>query len=221
MYCSLPWPGLQPPPMPSTPLPSRAAGRSSLYLAHDERQVGEIVAAIGLDQPSVSKHLGVLRSVNLVRVRRNGRHRLYRTNAAAIRPLHEFAETFERYWQHQLTRVKERAEAQMNPQAPIAASRAPIQIDKFPKENSMTTMTVPDIESLTLKIEQEIRVRARLTSPSPRFSKNSALPASRPDGTPMNMKIEPVARRPLVPRPGRQQRPLLGHRAGHQAPHVA
>lgn len=81
-----------------------------LYLAHDERQVGEIVTAIGLDQPSVSKHLGVLRRVNLVRVRRNGRHRLYRTNAAAIQPLHQWTETFERYWQHQLTRVKERAE---------------------------------------------------------------------------------------------------------------
>jgi DNA-binding transcriptional ArsR family regulator len=81
-----------------------------LYLAHDERQVGEIVAAIGLDQPSISKHLGVLRRVNLVRVRRNGRHRLYRTNAAAIQPLHQWTETFERYWQHQLNRVKERAE---------------------------------------------------------------------------------------------------------------
>ncbi|MGA3101060.1 MAG: metalloregulator ArsR/SmtB family transcription factor [Terracidiphilus sp.] len=81
-----------------------------LYLAHDERQVGEIVTAIGLDQPSVSKHLGVLRRVNLVRVRRNGRHRLYRTNAAAIQPLHQWTETFERYWQHQLSRVKERAE---------------------------------------------------------------------------------------------------------------
>jgi DNA-binding transcriptional ArsR family regulator len=77
-----------------------------LYLAHDERQVGEIVTAIGLDQPSVSKHLGVLRRVNLVRVRRNGRHRLYRTNAAAIQPLHQWTETFERYWQHQLNRVK-------------------------------------------------------------------------------------------------------------------
>ena len=81
-----------------------------LYLAHDERQVGEIVTAIGLDQPSVSKHLGVLRRVNLVRVRRNGLHRLYRTNAAAIQPLHQWTETFERYWQHQLNRVKERAE---------------------------------------------------------------------------------------------------------------
>jgi DNA-binding transcriptional ArsR family regulator len=83
------------------------------FLVVGERQVGEIVTAVGLDQPSVSKHLGVLREVGLVHVRRNGRHRLYRTNAEAIRPLHEWTATFERYWQHQLNRVKERAEAQM------------------------------------------------------------------------------------------------------------
>ena len=84
------------------------------FLAGDERGVGEIVVAIGLDQPSVSKHLGVLREVGLVRVRRNGRHRLYRTNAEAIKPMHEWTETFERFWKHQLQRVKERAEAQVN-----------------------------------------------------------------------------------------------------------
>ena len=83
------------------------------YLADNERQVGDIVAAVGLDQPSVSKHLGVLRRVGLVHVRRNGRHRLYRTNAEAIRPVHEWTETFERYWRHQLERIKERAEASM------------------------------------------------------------------------------------------------------------
>jgi len=83
------------------------------YLAGDERQVGEIVLAVGLDQPSVSKHLGVLRRVGLVHVRRNGRHKLYRTNAEAIRPVHEWTETFERYWRHQLNRIKVRAEASM------------------------------------------------------------------------------------------------------------
>jgi DNA-binding transcriptional ArsR family regulator len=83
------------------------------YLAHHERPVGDIVTALNLDQPSVSKHLGVLRDVGLVRVRRNGRHRLYRTNAEAIRPLHEWAATFERYWQHQLNGVKQRAEEKM------------------------------------------------------------------------------------------------------------
>ena len=80
------------------------------YLALQERPVGDIVAALSLDQPSVSKHLGVLRNVGLVRVRRDGRHKFYRTNAEAIRPLHEWAGTFERFWRHQLSRVKEIAE---------------------------------------------------------------------------------------------------------------
>ena len=80
------------------------------YLALGERAVGAIVAGLGLEQPSVSKHLGVLRRVGLVRVRRNGRHMLYRTNAEAIRPLHEWTKTFEQLWLHQLNRVKERAE---------------------------------------------------------------------------------------------------------------
>jgi DNA-binding transcriptional ArsR family regulator len=64
-----------------------------------------------MDQPSVSKHLRVRRDVGLVRVRCDGRHKFYQTNAEAIRPLHEWAGTFERYWTHQLNRVKERAEA--------------------------------------------------------------------------------------------------------------
>jgi DNA-binding transcriptional ArsR family regulator len=81
------------------------------YLASDERPVGDIVVALNLEQPSVSKHLKVLRDVGLVRVRRNGRHMLYRTNAEEIRPLHEWTKTFERLWSHQLLRIKERAEA--------------------------------------------------------------------------------------------------------------
>jgi DNA-binding transcriptional ArsR family regulator len=81
------------------------------YLAHQERPVGDIVLTLRLEQPSISKHLRVLRDVGLVRVRREGRHMLYRTNAEAIRPLHEWTKTFERFWAHQLNRVKERAES--------------------------------------------------------------------------------------------------------------
>jgi DNA-binding transcriptional ArsR family regulator len=80
------------------------------YLALQERPVGDIVATLGLEQPSVSKHLRVLRDVGLVDVRRDGRQKLYRTNAEAIRPLHEWTGKFERFWQHQLSRIKERAE---------------------------------------------------------------------------------------------------------------
>ncbi len=92
------------------------------YLAGAERPVGEIVAALGLEQPSVSKHLRVLRDVGLVRMRCQGRQKLYRTNAEAIRPLHEWAATFERYWQHQLNRVKERAEAMVRKSSPASNS---------------------------------------------------------------------------------------------------
>src|ERR1700744_3998727 len=86
-----------------------------LYLSPRERPVGDIVTALGIEQPSVSKHLRVLREVGLVHMRCRGRQKLYRTNAEAIRPLHEWAATFERFWQNQLTRVKELAEATVRP----------------------------------------------------------------------------------------------------------
>jgi DNA-binding transcriptional ArsR family regulator len=81
------------------------------YLALEERAVGDIVAKLRFEQPSVSKHLKVLRQVGLVRVRRSGRHRFYRTNAEAIRPMYEWTKTFERFWAQQLTRIKQGAEA--------------------------------------------------------------------------------------------------------------
>jgi len=81
-----------------------------VYLAARERPVGDVVAALRLAQPSVSKHLKVLRDVGLVNVRREGRQMLYRTNIDAIKPLHEWTQIFERFWRHQLVRVKERAE---------------------------------------------------------------------------------------------------------------
>src|ERR1700680_1806778 len=99
------------------------------YLAGAERPVGEIVAALGLEQPSVSKHLRVLRDVGLVRMRCQGRQKLYRTNAEAIRPLHQWSGTFERYWQHQLHRVKERAETMVRQGSPTLPSS-----DLNPKE---------------------------------------------------------------------------------------
>lgn len=83
-----------------------------ILLAARERPVSAIVAALAIGQPSVSKHLRVLRDVGLVKLRRDGRRKFYRTNAAAIRPLYEWSGGFERLWQQTLHRVKERAEAQ-------------------------------------------------------------------------------------------------------------
>ena len=47
--------------------------------------------------------------------RREGRQMLYKVNATAIRPLHEWTSTFERLWKHQVLRIKERAEANNAP----------------------------------------------------------------------------------------------------------
>jgi DNA-binding transcriptional ArsR family regulator len=80
------------------------------FLAPGERPVNDVVAALSLAQPSVSKHLRVLLQVGLVDVRRDGRQLLYRTNAEALKPLHEWTGRFERYWRNQLLRVKQRAE---------------------------------------------------------------------------------------------------------------
>ena len=80
------------------------------FLAGDERPVGDIVDALELAQPSVSKHLRVLRDVGLVRSRREGKQVLYRTNATELRPLYEWAGMFERLWRNQLNQIKQRAE---------------------------------------------------------------------------------------------------------------
>ena len=88
------------------------AGNALNFLTLQERAVGDIVQELGMEQPSVSKHLRVLLDVGLVRVRRDGRRMLYRTDAEAIRPLHEWTGTFERLWRNQIeSLIKERAES--------------------------------------------------------------------------------------------------------------
>lgn len=51
-------------------------------------------------------------------MRCEGRHKYYQTNADAIRPMHAWASEFQKLWQHQLLRVKERAEAQAQQRKP-------------------------------------------------------------------------------------------------------
>jgi DNA-binding transcriptional ArsR family regulator len=80
-------------------------------LMDGERPVNEMVISLGWSQPQVSKHLGVLRKVGLVNVRKQGRQRVYQLNGEKLQPIHEWVKTYERFWQHQLDRVKQRAEA--------------------------------------------------------------------------------------------------------------
>jgi DNA-binding transcriptional ArsR family regulator len=52
-----------------------------------ELSVGELVEAVGTTQPTVSKHLKVLREADIVRVREEGQHRYYRLNPEALAPV--------------------------------------------------------------------------------------------------------------------------------------
>jgi DNA-binding transcriptional ArsR family regulator len=67
-------------------------------LAGGERPVNDLVAALGLAQPQVSKHLRVLREVGAVDVREDGRQRLYRLNGQALKPIHDWVKNYERLW---------------------------------------------------------------------------------------------------------------------------
>jgi DNA-binding transcriptional ArsR family regulator len=67
-------------------------------LAGGERPVNDLVRALGLGQPQVSKHLRVLREVGVVDVRDHGRQRLYRLNGRALKPIHDWIQPFERSW---------------------------------------------------------------------------------------------------------------------------
>lgn len=58
--------------------------------ATGEISVGEIVERLGLSQPTVSKHLKVLRDHGLVSVREDGQHRYYRLDAAPLESLEDW-----------------------------------------------------------------------------------------------------------------------------------
>ena len=79
--------------------------------------VGALVVAVGLPQPAVSKHLGVLRQVGVVSVDKSGRQRVYRLNPHELKSVYDWAKTFEHFWSHQLDRIKQRAEEKARAQA--------------------------------------------------------------------------------------------------------
>jgi DNA-binding transcriptional ArsR family regulator len=74
-------------------------------LSGGERPVNDLVRALGLAQPQVSKHLRVLREVGAVDVREDGRRRLYRLNGAALKPIHDWVKDYERTWSERFDRL--------------------------------------------------------------------------------------------------------------------
>ncbi|WP_369199446.1 ArsR/SmtB family transcription factor [Streptomyces sp. PU-14G] len=74
-------------------------------LTEGERSVTALVEELGLSQPQVSKHLRVLRDVGAVHVREASRRRLYRLNAQALKPIHDWVARYERFWSERFDRL--------------------------------------------------------------------------------------------------------------------
>lgn len=67
-------------------------------LADGERPAGDFVDALPIAQPTVSKHLSVLREAGLVTVRRDAQRRLYSLNPAPLKELDLWLARYRRFW---------------------------------------------------------------------------------------------------------------------------
>jgi len=80
--------------------PSRMAILS--MLADGERPAGDFVEALPIAQPTVSKHLSVLREAGLVTVRKDAQRRLYSLNPEPLKELDQWLARYRRFWADRL-----------------------------------------------------------------------------------------------------------------------
>jgi DNA-binding transcriptional ArsR family regulator len=71
-------------------------------LCAGERTVGDLVSALGISQPGVSKHLRVLRRAGLVEVRADGQRRQYRLRTEPLREIDDWLAPYRAAWSDRL-----------------------------------------------------------------------------------------------------------------------
>ena len=79
-------------------------------LLEAERPVGDLVGATSLSQPSVSKHLRVLRQAGLVEVRIDAQRRVYRVRPEPLRTVDEWLEPYRELWASRLDALEQHLE---------------------------------------------------------------------------------------------------------------
>lgn len=75
-------------------------------LRQREFSAGRIAQAFPVSRPAISKHLRLLRRAHLVQERRNGRHRIYRLNAAPLKTVDSWLNQYRAFWESSLTNLK-------------------------------------------------------------------------------------------------------------------
>ncbi|HEX2131878.1 MAG TPA: metalloregulator ArsR/SmtB family transcription factor [Actinophytocola sp.] len=84
-------------------------------LREGERPVGELVDRLALTQPTVSKHLKVLRGAGLVEVRRDAQRRWYRLRPEPLAELDDWLEPYRRLWTSGLDALERHLETMEDP----------------------------------------------------------------------------------------------------------
>ena len=146
-----------------------APARNLEYLSLEERAVGDIASALGLGQPSVSKHLQVLRSVGLVRLRRDGKRALYRTNAEGLKTIHDWT---------------------VHSSGTGAVSSTGSNDTPKPRRSD-NVLTGSTLDNLTLSVNDEVLVNATLEPTFDSLIANLGRLNETPDGKPFPMTLEP------------------------------
>lgn len=67
----------------------------------------ELGQGFAASQPALSKHLRMLRDAGLVRVRRDGRRRIYSLNPGPLREVARWIEPYRRFWEERLDALAE------------------------------------------------------------------------------------------------------------------
>jgi DNA-binding transcriptional ArsR family regulator len=79
-------------------------------LVEDERPVGDLVDSLSMSQPSVSKHLKVLRDAGLVESRTEAQRRIYWVRAEPLREVDEWLAPYRRRWAAHLSALERHLE---------------------------------------------------------------------------------------------------------------
>ena len=85
-------------------------------LSHGERSVNELVDALALSQPAVSKHLRVLREAELVAARVDRQHRRYRLRPERLREIDAWLAPYRRFWAGRLDALEEYLDQEQDPE---------------------------------------------------------------------------------------------------------
>ena len=89
--------------------PSRR--RMLAILEKEELPLKRILARFRMSRPAVIKHMRVLKSCRLVRVRRQGRQMMHRLNPKPLAAVRDWVLVFDRFWDRHLARLKEQVES--------------------------------------------------------------------------------------------------------------